>query len=95
MLRSHEAQTMNRFLDNIFIERLWSSLKYEEVFIKVVRLPRHVAVSARGSCSTITSTHTRRWTTAPKHEVFAQAKARGYVDNATSFGRERPGRFWP
>ena len=23
-----------RFLDNIFIERLWRSLKYEEVFIK-------------------------------------------------------------
>jgi putative transposase len=23
-----------RFLDNIFIERLWRSLKYEDVFIK-------------------------------------------------------------
>ena len=23
-----------RYLDNIFIERLWRSLKYEEVFIK-------------------------------------------------------------
>jgi putative transposase len=23
-----------RFLDNIFIERLWRSLKYEEVYIK-------------------------------------------------------------
>jgi len=23
-----------RFLDNIFIERLWRSLEYEEVFIK-------------------------------------------------------------
>jgi hypothetical protein len=28
-------------------------------------------------------------------EVFGQAKACGHVDNATSFGRERSGRFWP
>jgi transposase InsO family protein len=26
-----------RYLDNIFIERLWRSLKYEEVFLKVYR----------------------------------------------------------
>jgi hypothetical protein len=33
-----------RFLDNIFIERLWRSLKYEEVFIKAYRsVPRGIA----------------------------------------------------
>ena len=39
-----------RFLDNIFIERLWRSLKYEEVFIKAYEFrgrsaPRHRRVA--------------------------------------------------
>ena len=34
-----------RFLDNIFIERLWRSLKYEEVFIKAYE---SVAEARRG-----------------------------------------------
>ena len=37
-LKSHEVRISmdgrGRFLDNIFIERLWRSLKYEDVFIK-------------------------------------------------------------
>ena len=28
-----------RYLDNIFIERLWRSLKYEEIFLKAYRSP--------------------------------------------------------
>jgi transposase InsO family protein len=62
-----------RFLDNIFIERLWRSLKHEEVFIKaygsVAKARR--GIGARGSRSTITSAHTRRWTIAPKRGVCA------------------------
>jgi putative transposase len=50
-----------KFLDNIFIERLWHRLKYKEAFIeRIARSPRHVAVWARGSRSTIPSARTRR-----------------------------------
>ncbi len=38
-----------RYLDNIFIERLWRSLKYEEMYIKAYgRSLRRVWASARG-----------------------------------------------
>ena len=38
-----------RYMDNIFIERLWRSLKYEEVFIKALeRSPRRVAGLVHG-----------------------------------------------
>jgi putative transposase len=51
-----------RFLDNIFIERLWRSLKYEEVFIKAYG---SVIEARRGIggwlSSTATSGRIRRW----------------------------------
>src|SRR4051812_1454917 len=37
-----------RFLDNIFIERLWRSLKYEEVFIKAYGSPREARLGIGG-----------------------------------------------
>jgi transposase InsO family protein len=38
-----------RYLDNIFIERLWWSLKYEEIFLNAyARQPRRGVESARG-----------------------------------------------
>jgi putative transposase len=50
-----------RCLDNIFIERLWRSLKYEEVYLRdYTRVP---AASATGSAFTITSGSIRVWTT--------------------------------
>jgi putative transposase len=56
-----------RFLDNIFIERLWRSLKYEEVFIKAYG---SVAEARRGSAPglrfTTTSVLSRLWTTTPQ-----------------------------
>ena len=58
-----------RFLDNIFIERLWRSLKYEEVFIKAYAtvtdqgVPRRAAGSAGGCRFTTTSGRIRRWAT--------------------------------
>jgi putative transposase len=36
-----------RYLDNIFIERLWRSLKYEEVFIKAYASSLSVILCAR------------------------------------------------
>jgi putative transposase len=37
-----------RFLDNIFIERLWRSLKYEEVFIKAYGSAREARLGIGG-----------------------------------------------
>ena len=41
------------YKDNLFIERLWRTLKYEEVYLKAY------------SASTITSALTSRWATGP------------------------------
>jgi putative transposase len=72
-----------RFLDNIFIERLWRSLKYEEIFIKA-----YASVGeARGGIS--------NWFTFYNNERLHQAlgyrtpretfaAACGYVDNASA-----------
>ena len=53
-----------RFLDNIFIERLWRSLKYEEVFIKAYgSVPEARIGIGEWLRFTTTSGRTRRWTT--------------------------------
>ena len=71
-----------RFLDNIFIERLWRSLKYEEVFIKAYT---SVAEARLGIGAWLAFYNGER-----KHqshgyrtpgEVFAAAQTCGYVDN--------------
>jgi putative transposase len=71
-----------RFLDNIFIERLWRSLKYEEVFIKAYE---SVADARRSIGAWLTFYNDER-----KHqshdyrtpsEIFASAQACGHVDN--------------
>ena len=72
-----------RFLDNIFIERLWRSLKYEEVFIKAYGL---VAEARRGIGAWLAFYNDERPHQALDYrtpsQVFAQAKACGHVDNA-------------
>jgi putative transposase len=71
-----------RFLDNIFIERLWRSLKYEEVFIKAYG----AVPDARGGIGSWLSfynderPHQALCYRTPR-EVFEQA-ACAYVDNA-------------
>ena len=52
-----------RFLDNIFIERLWRSLKYEEVFTKAYGsvASRRAGALAAGCRSTTMSGRIRRW----------------------------------
>jgi putative transposase len=72
-----------RFLDNIFIERLWRSLKYEEVFIKAygsVADARH-SIGAWLSFYNDERPHQALDYRTPS-QVFAQAKACGHVDNA-------------
>jgi putative transposase len=72
-----------RFLDNIFIERLWRSLKYEEVFTKAYVT---VAEARRGIGSWISFYNDERKHQALGYrtpsEIFAAARACAYVDNA-------------
>jgi putative transposase len=74
-----------RFLENIFIERLWRSLKYEEVFIKA-----YTSVGeARGSIRTWlifyndTRLHQALGYRTPR-EIFEAMPACGDVDNASA-----------
>ena len=64
-----------RFLDNIFIERLWRSLKYEEVFIKAYG---SVAEARCGIGAWLVfynnERHTRRWTTAPQARCLGKRR---------------------
>jgi transposase InsO family protein len=46
-----------RFLDNIFIERLWRSLKYEEVFIKAYGSARKACLDIGGWLGSTTQAH--------------------------------------
>ena len=72
-----------RYLDNIFIERLWRSLKYEEVFIKAYV---SVAEARRGMGAWLTFYNDERPHQSHGYrtpgEVFSGETAPGYVDNA-------------
>jgi putative transposase len=80
-----------RFLDNIFIERLWRSLKYEEVFIKAYV---SVAEARSGIGAWITFYNDTRLHQAlgyrTPREIFTGAPACGYVDNAPASLRSAP-----
>ena len=74
-----------RFLDNIFIERLWRSLKYEEVFIKAYA---SVAQARAGIGAWLVFYNYER-----KHQslgyctpadIFAVSQPCGYVHNASA-----------
>ena len=73
-----------RFLDNIFIERLWRSLKYEEVFTKAYE---SVAEARRGIGSWIRFYNDERKHQALEYktpkEIFDQTKACAYMDNTS------------
>jgi len=72
-----------RFLDNIFIERLWRSLKYEEVFIKAYAT---VAAARAGIGGWLAFYNDERPHQALDYltprAVFEAGAACGYVDNA-------------
>ena len=75
-----------RFLDNIFIERLWRSLKYEEVFTHAYT---SVAEARRGIGAWLRFYNDERKHQAldyrtPNH-IFAATGACGYVEIATRF----------
>ncbi len=74
-----------RFLDNIFIERLWRSLKYEEVFLKAYIT---VGDARCGIGGWLNFYHEKRLHQAlgyrTPREIFEAASACGYVDNASA-----------
>jgi len=80
-----------RFLDNIFIERLWRSLKYEEVFIKAYD---SVAAARRSIGAWLTFYNDGRPHQALDYrtpcEAYLGAVAGGYVDNAPASLRSAP-----
>jgi putative transposase len=82
-----------RFLDNIFIERLWRSLKYEEVFIKAYAtvLEARLGIGTWFTFYNDERKHQALGYRTPR-EVFAAATARAYVDNAralTTYAQEQ------
>jgi len=80
-----------RFLDNIFIERLWRSLKYEEVFIKAYSSVKE----ARGGIGAWlifyndVRLHQALGYRTPR-VFFDAGQARGHVDNASALTTSPP-----
>ena len=74
-----------RFLDNIFIERLWRSLKYEEVFIKAYA---SVGEARRGISGWLAFYNDARLHQAlgyrTPREMFESTPTCGHVDNASA-----------
>ena len=78
-----------RWMDNVFIERLWRSLKYEDVYLKSYAdgaKPR--AASLSGSLSTMIDAPTRRWQTVCQWRFGARrsvgARAVDVMDNGSA-----------
>jgi len=80
-----------RYLDNIFIERLWRSLKYEEVYIKAYG---SVAAARAGIGGWLAFYNDERPHQAMGYrtpcEVFEAGSACGYVDNTPASLRSAP-----
>ena len=74
-----------RYLDNIFIERLWRSLKYEDIYIKAYA---SVPEARRGIGGWLSFYNDERLHQALGYrtpcEVFRASATYGYVDNALS-----------
>src|SRR6202035_2532045 len=74
-----------RYLDNIFIERLWRSLKYEDVYIKVYAT---VPKARRGIGGWLDFYNDERPHQAlgylTPREMFEAPETSGYVDNASA-----------
>jgi putative transposase len=74
-----------RFLDNIFIERLWRSLKYEDIFIKAYGsvAEARLGINAWMKFYNEERKHQALGYRTPR-EIFAASTARGYVHNESA-----------
>jgi putative transposase len=69
-----------RWMDNVFIERLWRSLKHENIYLKVTLMAaRPMPGLVRGSPFTTASVRTKRLATARRWRSGANPSA---VDSA-------------
>ena len=67
-----------RYMDNIFVERLWRSIKYEEVYLKLTRpSPRPELGSMPTWSSTTGRGLTRLWATGPQQRCTNMARKKG------------------
>jgi putative transposase len=75
----------SRFLDNIFIERLWRSLKYEEIFLKAYGsvAEARLGINAWMKFYNDERKHQALGYHTPR-EIFAASTACGYVHNASA-----------
>jgi len=84
-----------RYLDNIFIERLWRSLKYEDIFIKAYG---SVGQARGGIGAWLNFYNDERLHQAlgykTPREIFTAAPAYGYVDNAAAVLVHAAGPRW-
>ena len=67
-----------RWMDNVFIERLWRSLKYECVFLNAFETGSEArTASIDGSTSTTGGVRTRRWATGrPTRSMLSKSSRR-------------------
>lgn len=74
-----------RFLDNIFIERLWRSLKYEGIFLKAYGsvAEARLGINAWMKFYNDERKHQALGYRTPR-EIFAASTACGYVHNANA-----------
>ena len=79
-----------RYLDNIFIERLWRSLKYEEVFLKAYGtvIEAHRSIGKWLEFYNNERPHQALDYRTPR-EIF-EGEAREHVDNASASPRDAP-----
>jgi putative transposase len=59
-----------RYTDNLFIERLWRSLKYEEVYLKAYAGGKEARAGIGGYFSTTWSNPIRLWVTKPQQRCL-------------------------
>jgi putative transposase len=80
-----------RFLDNIFIERLWRSLKYEEVFLKAYGSVKEArgGIDAWLTFYNEVRLHQVLGYRTPR-EIFEAPRAGGYVDNPSGLTTSPP-----
>ena len=80
-----------RFLDNIFIERLWRSLKYEEVFLKAYDSVKETrgGIGAWLTFYNDVRPHQALSYRTPR-EMFEAPRAGGYVDTASALTTSPP-----
>jgi putative transposase len=73
-----------RFLDNIFIERLWRSLKYEEVFIKAYGSAREARLGIGGWLAFYNEERPHQALDYRTPRAVFEDTARNHVDNASA-----------